>query len=554
MKKHKAKITKKTNSKTIVLVVILALVAAFGIYLKSLLVSPQVAEIAAPNTTYCQTNVNTISFHDECATAGTFKRAVYTCKNGSTAEKLASNECMSYEKIMAEAQNNCGQTCVAPSPAPTCVPNPCAEGRECKLMALPDGQSYCPVRSAEPRPSPYPSCVPNPCTDGRVCKLMALPEGQSYCPVSSIPPRPSPTPTSTPSPSLRPSPTPTATAISSAFQCRLVAYKLFPNDVVSDPTAFVTPDRLLDPATARVVAGDRIAYLVEASHNRDIPLDVRFSIMTSENAQGFNEPITILKTTPNCKPESQNKYFGCDWIAQTINPKVPSMVKAGAVIEITPDIEKYGMTSTKVGVHWSLGGVGYQSHCALTLLGAKSYPPSTVTPRPTLAPGCYEAESWCLQSIIGRECPSKVVCPSKAPSSTPVPTAVATSVPTAMPTTTAQETSIPVTTPTYCPASLGSWAYKTSCGNGQYRYVEFSCIGDKTTRTLGSSSSCKSESVWTTEAREACRTSSCSTTNPSATVKPVPSPTVRPSLISCYRTCRQTQGRVNWTCLRKCYR
>lgn len=502
MKKIKAKTYKKTNSKAIIFVVILALVAAFGIYLKRLFVSPQVAEIAAPNTTYCQTNVSTISFHDECATTGTFKRAVYTCKNGSTAEKLENNECMSYEKIMAEAQNNCGQTCVASSPAPTCVPNPCADRRECKLMALPDGQSYCPV--------------------------------------SSIPPRPSPTPT--------------ASSITSDFQCRLVAYKLTPNDVISDPSAFVTPDRLLDPATARFVAGDRVAYMVEVNQNRSIPLDVRFSIMTSENAQGFNEPITILKTTPNCKPESQNKYFGCDWISQAINPKVPTMVKAGAVIEITPEIEKYGMTSTKVGVHWSLGGVGYQSHCALTLLGAKSYPPSTVTPRPTLAPGCYEVESWCLQSIIGRECPSKVVCPSSASSSTPVPTPVVTSVPTAMPTATAQETSIPVTTPTYCPASLGSWAYKTSCGNGQYRYVEFSCIGDKTTRTLGSSSSCKSESVWTSEARDACRRNTCSTAAPSAEVKPLPSPTVRPSLISCYRSCRQTQGRVNWACLRKCYR
>jgi hypothetical protein len=167
------KILKKTQSfrhikKTrLAGLVILGLAVATYFAYKSVVVSPKVAEIAQTTSSACKTNIASISFHDECG-KGMFKRAVYTCANGSTADKMSSSNCFSQESLLEEARNNCGQTCPVQA---TVVPRPSS--------------------------TPAPSCVPNPCKDGAVCKLMALPAGQVYCPTSSTTPRKS-TPVSTP--------------------------------------------------------------------------------------------------------------------------------------------------------------------------------------------------------------------------------------------------------------------------------------------------------------------------------------------------------------------
>ncbi|MCQ3944941.1 MAG: hypothetical protein DPW11_04160, partial [bacterium] len=125
MIKSKSKSKKSISKSTFILLGIVSFVAVAALYIKRVMVSPKVALIAETSKQMCITNINSISFHEECGTPGTFKRAVYTCSNGSTAEKLAGGlNCITYSDVLKEAQNNCGQTCVAPSPTPTPTPTP----------------------------------------------------------------------------------------------------------------------------------------------------------------------------------------------------------------------------------------------------------------------------------------------------------------------------------------------------------------------------------------------------------------------------------------------
>ncbi len=163
MKKKIASTPKKNPNSALILGGLVILVILVGLLIKRMFTSPQVALIAESTASMCTTNITTISFQDECANTGTFRRAVYTCSNGSTAEKLASGEnCIAYSDIVTEAQKNCGQTCNGPSPIPSCVPNPCPAGAACKLMALPSGQVYCPVSTPSPVPPTSPSPTPTP--------------------------------------------------------------------------------------------------------------------------------------------------------------------------------------------------------------------------------------------------------------------------------------------------------------------------------------------------------------------------------------------------------
>lgn len=150
---------------TFVLVVIGLAIVGYLAY-KSMVLTPEVAEIAQSTGT-CQTNITSISLHDECS-PGMFKKAIYSCTSGAYAEKLASNNCFSYESIIAEAQNNCGQTCTgqspipprpSPTPEPPCIPNPCKEGMRCIQLALPKGQFYCPPAPPSPSLKPSPSPI-----------------------------------------------------------------------------------------------------------------------------------------------------------------------------------------------------------------------------------------------------------------------------------------------------------------------------------------------------------------------------------------------------------
>lgn len=83
-------------------------------------------------------------------------------------------------------------------------------------------------------------------------------------------------------------------------------------------------------------------------------------------------------------------------------------------------------------------------------------------------------------------------------------------------------TTDPTPSPTNCKTGVNSFAVDTSCGKDQYRYVSFTCYGGYTERQ-GGTTSCKSSTVWSTYAKEACsKRSSCSTATPTPSPKPTP--------------------------------
>ena len=132
----------------------------------------------------------------------------------------------------------------------------------------------------------------------------------------------------------------------------------------------------------------------------------------------------------------------------------------------------------------------------------------TSTPIPT--PGCYVQPTFCLDSLIGRACPAKIVCPSPVPTSTPAPIA----------------SSSPSPVASACQAQLSSWTYRESCLNdpSSYRYLDFKCSSGAAVVTLGGPSSCKTEATWVSEARAICAKTSCLTS-------PVPTPVASSTMI-----------------------
>lgn len=304
----------------LIIAVVVIFLGALYLLSKSL-VSPQVALIETGSTPpNCQTLVESLSFSKECS-EGYFQSATYTCKNGTTSNNFGRSEkCYSADEIIASVQTSCGQICeaVVKSPVPSALPSA--------------------------------SCVPNPCKEGAMCKLMALPDGQSYCPQSSTTPPTQPRPTNTPVPS-----------------------------------------------------------------------------------------------------------------------------------------------------------------------------------------GCYYQEVKCIQA----PCDKILVC---NPSPTPIPTPTYSTAPSATPS--ANST---------CGKQLSTWKYRESCGNGSYRYVDFNCIGDKDTQTMGGISSCEPESVWLNNAKNTCRAATCTTlSSPTPTPNVVVSqPAPKQDYWSCYRDCRSSRKSFI-ACYRSC--
>lgn len=344
MLKSKPKNKKIKTNKFYILLGIVAVITLVGLYIKSLMTSPQVALIAEPSKEMCQTNIVSMSFHDECGTPGTFKRAVYTCSNGSTAEKLAGgSNCISYESVLTEAQRNCGQTCTGPSPVPACVPNPCPG-------------------------------------DGRACKLMALPAGQVYCPIS----------TTAPSPSLIPSPTPQPSVISGYWnaKCRVRAYKLKPSDdVTKSPMTYATIDREVDHSSNKVKVGESYAYLLELS-SLDAPSSIATIAASTNNLHGIDEPFVIKSTSPNCQADSKSKFMSCSGRPGINLPKIlnntPTLLDLGMIVTIQPEVAR--LYNTSFTFNPSLitdSGFGTGASCTVMMLYDTSTPTTTPTPTPT---------------------------------------------------------------------------------------------------------------------------------------------------------------------------
>ncbi len=507
MLKSKSKTKKIKTNKIYILLGIVAVLALVGLYIKSLMASPQVALIAEPSKQMCQTNIVSMSFHDECGTPGTFKRAVYTCSNGSTAEKLAGGtNCISYESVLAEAQRNCGQTCTGSSPVPSCVPNPCpGDGRACKLMALPAGQSYCPITTPTPAPSISPSPTPYP----------------------TLAP---------PSPSLRPSPTPQPSSSTGYWQskCRVRAYKLKPSDdVTKSPMTYATIDREVDHSSNKVKVGESYAYLLELS-TLDAPSSIATISASTNNLYGFDEPFVIKSTSPNCQADSKSKFMSCTGRPGINLPKIlnntPTLLDFGMIVTIQPEIEKLYNTSFTINPYLiSSAGNGIGASCTVMMLHESTT--STPTPIPTSGPGCYTEQRFCIQSLVGGKCPAVTICPSATPTPTPKPT------PTPVPSPVYSTKPSATPTPATCGTSLNKWQFRESCGTKMYRYINFNCSGTTQGQVFGNPNICKSEAEWVAEARTTCMNTKCATPTPTPvmSIAPKPVPTATPTPPNCLR-------------------
>lgn len=163
-----------------IVIVTLAVIVLSGIlmYLKSIRQSPQVALIAEST---CMSNLLTFQANNSCGTDG-FTQYTYSCQYSPTDLQVISGTCSSFSVAYARASVVCGTVCVA-RPQESTLPRPTPV-----------------VSSTTPTPKPSSSCMPNPCPPGAMCELMALPDGQQYCPIVSV------TPSGMPSPSLVASP------------------------------------------------------------------------------------------------------------------------------------------------------------------------------------------------------------------------------------------------------------------------------------------------------------------------------------------------------------
>lgn len=189
-------------------------------------------------------------------------------------------------------------------------------------------------------------------------------------------------------------------------------------------------------------------------------------------------------------------------------------------------------------------------------------------PKPTDSPlpsGCYYQQVQCVQA----PCEKLVVCNT---ANSPIPSPVASRAPSPIPSQVPSPLSSPyitrdpspvpspslkasTSTSNTCAKQLGSWKYRESCGNGNYRYLDFTCMGDKDNQVMGGSSLCKSEAAWLNEAKQACRSAACGglasqapSPTPVATAAPKSS---KQDFWSCYRQCRSS-SRSFISCYRSC--
>lgn len=100
------------------------------------------------------------------------------------------------------------------------------------------------------------------------------------------------------------------------------------------------------------------------------------------------------------------------------------------------------------------------------------------------------------------------------------------------------------TTSNTCQTGLKSYALINNCGNGNYRYISYTCQ-DKTTKTVGDRTSCKSSVRWKEIAKQYCLgKSSCHNLSPTPT--PIPSVTKCNSGLNC-GTCKNNLRSCTYT-------
>lgn len=350
------------------------LILGIGLFVRSLMVTPQVAEIAGKDIYSCTSNVASLSFQQQCA-FGSFKASSFTCRYSDRVIGTVYPTCKSYTEIMAEVQKVCGQSCIYPSS------------------------------------TPYPTRTP------------------MSTPVPSRTPYPTRTPMSSPAPSVMPTPTPPTGQVS--ISCNVKVYKLKATDDVSaNPKLYATSDRLVDPAQTRIKPGDTFALLVDATSN-DFLTAATVSAVTS-NVAGSDEPIKVMATTPYCSStDSWGKYMSCTHPGVTYSPGVTNRLDIGMTVQIQDNVYSQAKTSVRFGLYNILAsGTGYSSECYATMMAAEtsSTPVPTTLPKPTptatpMPPsGCYYERSTCFSGLFGGECKLLLKCesPKPTPMGTPV--------------------------------------------------------------------------------------------------------------------------------------
>ena len=140
--------------------------------------------------------------------------------------------------------------------------------------------------------------------------------------------------------------------------------------------------------------------------------------------------------------------------------------------------------------------------------------------------------------------------PSITPSPSPSPTPIKTSVPSVPPSASPRPSSTPVPTATSCAKNLGSWTFKEPCNSQplSYRNFEYQCTGDKDFVSLGSPTTCNSESTWRMIGREACSKAACATSmptqSPKATLKSIVKNPPALCAVNCYVTKWSSKSRT----------
>ncbi len=163
------KVSRKSSKLPLLLIIVLIILISGFWLLKKLMAPSQIALIDSGNST-CISNISSYITSGNCG-GGLVERVDYICTTaGQKGYEGGAGNCVDPLLVFEHAQSFCGQTCttvsVSPSPTPyplaSCVPNPCRDMATCKLMALPDGQSYCamPVATSLPTTTTRPVVTP----------------------------------------------------------------------------------------------------------------------------------------------------------------------------------------------------------------------------------------------------------------------------------------------------------------------------------------------------------------------------------------------------------
>lgn len=375
--------------------------------------------------------------------------------------------------------------------------------------------------------------------------VVELPPDQYSTPVPTSVSSPRPSASPTPNPSIQVTPPPTSDPNAKPITCKLVTQKI-PRGMSG-----WSPSQIIDTSSASILPGEKLGYAVELTNPNNYQVAGTLKLSTV-NMAGADEPVKVDSYGGLCKLDATSKTMVCESSSVTIaansNLVKPESVLPSMTIVMEANDSITEGTFTGIMFSGSIGDTRFNCEPATSI---------------KIEPNCKTTKPFCLSMLIGRSCPTITTCPNPTPTPTPTPTSAPTSSPSPVASTiaTSSPVSIASTSP-LCGKQLNTWKYRESCGNGSYRYVDYTCIGDKDSQTLGSSSSCKTEAVWLENARSSCRDMACPTTTPTSSATTIstttaPSPSIAPRsatklpFASCYRACRKTKTSFT-KCVRSC--